>query len=179
MGRSGASTAAWYRPDWAILRRRKEMPAHAAGAGVALPPDAVAAHVHRPSAALRVLVVDDDPVNLHVTSAMLACWGIRPLLAADGVQAVALAGEQPLDLILMDLQMPVLDGLGATQEIRRAEQALSRARVPVVAYTSISPKRALLGNFGIDDVLAKPCDETALRDCLLHWCVAKESAPAR
>ncbi len=179
MGNTGASTEAWHWPDgWPVPLRRtgaREDATKAAPATVAL---AALAPNRRPAAALRVLVVDDDPVNLHVTRAMLSRWGIQPMLAADGAQAVALAAEQPLDLILMDLQMPVLDGLGATRQIRLAEQALCRTRVPVVAYTSMAPKPALLGDFGIDAVLTKPCDEPALRECLLRWCAPKESTLA-
>ena len=62
----------------------------------------------------RVLVVDDNPVNLMVISALLESRGLMPFLAADGAEAVALASEHHFDLILMDLQMPILDGLEAT-----------------------------------------------------------------
>jgi len=168
MGISSARARLW--PAWTSPRRRSGAATDAAAPGPALEAEAPSAPTHHPAAALRVLVVDDDPVNLHVTSAMLSCWGIKPMLAADGAQAVTLADEQPLDLILMDLQMPVLDGLGATRQIRRAEQALCRTRVPVVAYTSMATTPALLGDFGIDAVLTKPCDAPALRACLLRWC---------
>ena len=119
---------------------------------------------------LRVLVVDDDPVNLMVAAEMLSSLGIEPLLAENGAQAVALAGDLPLNLILMDLQMPVLDGLGATRQIRRVEAAHSRLRVPVVAYTTHSLVEPLLREHGFDGTLEKPCAMQALQDCLLRWC---------
>lgn len=119
---------------------------------------------------MRVLVADDNPVNLMLASEMLEHFGFQSVLAADGAQAVAIAANNRLDLILMDLQMPVLDGLGATRQIRRFERDQVRSRVPVVAYTSLTGVCGLFVDHGIDDVLEKPCDMPALRDCLLRWC---------
>lgn len=122
----------------------------------------------------RVLVVDDNPINRMLASEMLALWGINPLLAVDGAEAVALACELPLQLILMDLQMPVLDGLGATRQIRRFELERARPHVPIVAYTSAAfgADRRHLQHFGLDGVLAKPCEAHELHECLLQWCPA-------
>lgn len=131
---------------------------------------------------LQVLVVDDEPVNLMVASALLSGCGITPLLATDGAQAVALTREQQFDLILMDLQMPVLDGLGAAKQIRRIERELANPRAAIVAYTAMSPTEALLQACGIDGLLEKPCGMVALQDCLTRWCLAGAgamAAPAR
>lgn len=124
------------------------------------------------SGSIRVLVVDDNPVNLTAVSAMMEARGFVPLLAADGAEAVALACELPFDLVLMDLQMPVLDGFGATSAIRRFEQGHGRPAVPVVAYSSLSPGAAILAGHGIDGSLNKPCDDLELDACLLRWCPA-------
>ncbi len=120
----------------------------------------------------RVLVVDDNPVHRMLTSEMLSLWGIQALLAVDGSEAVALACERPLALILMDMQMPVLDGLGATQQIRRFELERGRARVPIIAYTSgaYGNGRMRLQDFGLDGLLAKPCEAHELHECLQRWC---------
>jgi CheY-like chemotaxis protein len=126
-------------------------------------------------AGLSVLVVDDDPSNLGVASDMLRNLGVTPALADNGAQAVALAQAQAFDLILMDLQMPVLDGLGATKRIRVFERERSAARVPVLAYTSFAVDKNLLRDCGLDGVLDKPCSRQALQDCLLRWC-AREAA---
>lgn len=128
----------------------------------------------------RVLVVDDDPVNLLVAGAMLARCGVDPLLAGDGAEAVALACELHLDLILMDLQMPVLDGYQATAQIRQFEDRHARPRVPIVAYTSTAAhaSRLLLREIGIDAVLHKPCDMQTLGACVKRWCSPVRAAPA-
>jgi CheY-like chemotaxis protein len=119
-----------------------------------------------------VLVVDDCAVNRTLTMAMLLRWGINPLLAADGAEAVALACEHAFDLILMDLQMPVLDGLAATAQIRRFDLDHARVRAAVVAYTSspIASDSAALSRLGLDAVLPKPCTLQSLEACLTRWC---------
>jgi CheY-like chemotaxis protein len=122
-----------------------------------------------------VLVVDDDPSNLEFADRLLRSLGIVPTLAEDGAEAVALAQARAFDLILMDLQMPMLDGLGATKRIRVIERDRSTARVPVLAYTTHSVGRDLLRDCGLDGVLDKPCSAQALQDCLVHWC-AREAA---
>jgi CheY-like chemotaxis protein len=119
---------------------------------------------------LGVLVVDDNPSNLAFAGDLLRILGITPTLAEDGAEAVALAGTRTFDLILMDLQMPVQDGLAATKCIRAAEHERSAARVPVLAYTSYALDRNLLRDCGLDGVLAKPCSAQALEGCLLRWC---------
>lgn len=131
----------------------------------------------QPSCALRVLVVDDNPANLMEISMLMRARGVVPFLAADGAEAVALACELPFDLILMDLQMPILDGLGASAAIRRFEATTSRPPVPVVAYTSSAPGATLLALYGINGSLSKPCEDQDLEDCLVQWCPNYRSAP--
>jgi CheY-like chemotaxis protein len=120
-----------------------------------------------------VLLVDDEPVNLIVASEMLSFIGIKPLMAANGAEAVALACELRLDLILMDLQMPVLDGFAATAQIRRLEREHSRRRVPVVAYTSdlVCGDLSRLRESGIFAVLEKHADLRTFRECVMRWCL--------
>jgi len=127
-----------------------------------------------------ILVVDDDPVNRTLASEILSCWGVKPLLAAGGAEAVALAHELRLDLILMDLRMPETDGFAATAQIRRFEREHGRRRVPVVAYTSatVSAEEPRLRDSGIDAVLHKPADAQALRACVARWCL-QEPHPQR
>jgi CheY-like chemotaxis protein len=119
---------------------------------------------------VRVLIVDDNPANLMAISALLEAKGIVPELAADGAQAVALVRGRPFDLILMDLQMPVLDGLEATSAIRLFEHGAYRPAVPVIACTSMSLGAGILAFHGLNGRLEKPCDDQTLEDCLTRWC---------
>ncbi len=107
---------------------------------------------------------------------MMESKGLVPLLAADGAEAVALAREMHFDLILMDLQMPILDGLAATAAIRRLESSCSRPEAPVVAYSSITLSASVLASHGMNGSLAKPCAEQDLEDCLVQWCPTYRSA---
>jgi len=105
--------------------------------------------------------------------ALLAHWHITPVLASDGIEAVTLAGEQDFDIILMDLDMPVLDGFRATQTIRRQERMVARCRrVPVVAYTANPAvlSEACWSRSGMDAVLAKPSVAAEMEECLRRWC---------
>ena len=124
-----------------------------------------------------VLVADDNPVNLMLIAALLESRGLFPTMAADGAEAVALASEMSFDLILMDLQMPVLDGLGATAAIRRFERAAGRPEVPVVAYSSALPPAVVLASCGISGNLCKPCSDQDLENCLVLWCPDYRAAP--
>jgi CheY-like chemotaxis protein len=119
---------------------------------------------------LRVLVADDNPAAVNEVGELLAGMGVTMLSADDGAQAVALCHGGNIDLVLMDLQMPVLDGLGATTQIRQQESQSTGARVPVVAYTSRACDRQLMRDCGLDAVLSKPCSEGSLRMCLARWC---------
>jgi signal transduction histidine kinase/ActR/RegA family two-component response regulator len=121
------------------------------------PPGAPDAH----PIAGRVLLVDDTVINRTMVAAMLRKRGLDVLEASDGAEAVAIAAEAELDLVLMDLRMPVMDGYDATRAIRAGEGV---RRVPVIALTaSVSAEvesDALAA--GMDAVLSKPVDQRAL-----------------
>jgi CheY-like chemotaxis protein len=115
-----------------------------------------------------VLLVEDNPVNAIVAQAWLQRLGVQVTAVTDGEQAVEMAIQRSFDLILMDCQMPGVDGFEATSRIRRHEQACGSSGVPIVALTA----NALQGDrerslaAGMDEHLAKPFDETQLRDVL-------------
>ncbi|MDT8758791.1 PAS domain S-box protein [Sphingomonas psychrotolerans] len=117
----------------------------------------------------RILVVDDVDLNRDLMLATLARYGANVSLACDGAEALALAHRERFDLILMDCQMPVLDGFEATRAIRTTEN--SGAEVPIVALTaSAQPqhlKRCIAA--GMNDHLAKPLDEKQLERVLRKY----------
>jgi CheY-like chemotaxis protein len=160
------------RLDDLLFRIRRRFAALPAFGAAAPGPCAPSASTLDALAAVRVLVVEDEPLHQLITREHLASFGITPLLAVDGAEAVARACDTPFDLILMDLQMPVLDGLTATRQIRRFEQEHARPRVPVIAHSSCAynSNESFLRDFGIDAVLEKPCSTNVLRECLMRWC---------
>jgi CheY-like chemotaxis protein len=143
----------------------------------ATPPRASAAPAALAADPIRVLVADDNPVNLMAIAAQMEWRGLVPVMATNGAEAVALACEARFDLVLMDLQMPVLDGLAATAAIRRFETTFSRPAVPVLAYSSSSPGASVLAAHGLNGSLAKPCQDDDLEDCLGRWCPGYQMVP--
>jgi two-component system sensor histidine kinase/response regulator len=124
----------------------------------------------------RVLVVDDNDINQLVAAAILEEVGIDVATADDGRQALDESQRTAYDLVLMDVQMPVMDGLDATRELRARG-----SRIPVVALTaSVSERdRQRCLEAGMDDVLAKPIEPEQLWHCLLRWVPAPaQAAPA-
>ncbi|MEO7337438.1 MAG: response regulator, partial [Caldimonas sp.] len=115
----------------------------------------------------RVLLVEDNPINQEVGSALLEVVGLLVDTADDGAQAVQLACSRPYDLVLMDMQMPGMDGLDATREIRR----LIGNALPIVAMTAnaFGADRAACLAAGMDDHIAKPVDPQTLYATLLRW----------
>ena len=119
-------------------------------------------------AGCRVLLAEDNPVNREVALSLLEDTGLQVDVAADGVEAVALASVQPYDLILMDVQMPRMDGLEATRTLRRHPEWAER---PILAMTAnaFSEDRQACLEAGMDDHIAKPVDPVELFDALSRW----------
>jgi len=113
-------------------------------------------------------------VNAEVTRAVLQHYGVEVVMAGDGAQAVTEHARQRFALILMDCQMPGMDGFEATRRIREAESASGAARTPVVALTAhaLAGYREQCLQAGMDDYLTKPFPAAALRDLLGRWFAA-------
>jgi CheY-like chemotaxis protein len=114
---------------------------------------------------MQVLLVDDNAVNQLIGKAMLETLGAHVTVVSGGHAAVEAAARQAFDLVLMDLQMPDLDGIEATRRVREGERSSGRARTPVVAVTgqACSDVAAACSTAGIDEVLAKPYTREQLR----------------
>jgi CheY-like chemotaxis protein len=113
---------------------------------------------------LEILLVEDTQANQKLVLELLAKRGHRVAVAGDGREAIQLAKQQAFDVILMDVQMPHVDGLQATSAIREAERKLTDRRVPIVAITAYAlpedERRCL--DAGMDAYVAKPIDGAKL-----------------
>jgi len=118
----------------------------------------------------RVLLAEDNLVNQEVAKAMLASMGLAVGIANNGEEALALIEQQTYDIVLMDCQMPVMDGYQATATIRE-RQAGATKRLPIVALTAnaMEGDRGQCLAAGMDDYLAKPYTRTQLQQVLGRW----------
>jgi signal transduction histidine kinase/DNA-binding response OmpR family regulator len=124
----------------------------------------------------RVLLVEDNPVNREVSTGMLELLGYHVTVAEDGQQALAKSAAESFDLILMDCQMPVMDGFTATAKIRDREQQTHAARLPIIALTAnaMDGDRERCLKTGMDDYLSKPFSQQALAEVLSRWYVRRD-----
>lgn len=121
-----------------------------------------------PRQGLRVLVVEDNLINQQVAQELLQGMGAEVSLAADGMQALEVVQQQSFDLVLMDMHMPVMDGLHATREMRKLPELAS---LPVLAMTANVMQKAIdaCHQAGMNDHLPKPIDPDVLRGKLVQW----------
>ena len=128
----------------------------------------------------RLLLVEDNPVNRLVAEKMLASLGHECDTAENGHIALERLAQAPYGLVLMDCQMPVVDGYEATRRWREQEAARGAARLPIVAMTAnaMAGDRQRCLDAGMDDYLAKPVGREQLDACLKRWLPAAADAPA-
>jgi CheY-like chemotaxis protein len=129
---------------------------------------------------LPLLLAEDNPVNQKVASIMLAKLGHEVEVVDNGAEAVAALARRRYRLVLMDVQMPVMDGYEAVRRIRMGEDGVLEPNVPVVALTAHAMKgdRQRCLDAGMDDYLAKPIDNRALGELLDRFLGATEPTPA-
>jgi len=118
-----------------------------------------------------VLIVEDNAVNQLVTEELVHSLGFEVVVADNGVTALEALTVGGIDLVLMDCQMPVMDGFQATRELRKREAASGALRLPIIALTANAVKgdRELCLAAGMDDYLSKPVDPHLLEIILLEY----------
>jgi PAS domain S-box-containing protein len=132
-------------------------------------------------AGAQILVVEDNPVNQRVAQRFLEKLGVEVTLAGNGAEALERIAKTDYAAVLMDCQMPVMDGFTATRRIRELEQARGAARrLPIIALTAnvMSEDRALCLAAGMDAHLGKPIDAAQLANCLERFLDRATLAPA-
>jgi len=136
----------------------------------------LAAPLLREDGPLRVLLVEDNTINQKLALALLERWGHQVTLAENGQVAVEQMGIQPFDVVLMDMMMPVMDGLEATQRIRAMHS--SAATVPIIAMTAnaMESDRERCLKAGMNDYISKPIKAADLQQ-LLHGVAAARHPP--
>jgi len=184
----------------AVARHGRAAPAPARPAPSALPPPAPASPPRAPapeeapappssSPPSRILVAEDHPVNQKLVARMLQRLGFAVDVVENGREAVEAVFRNDYKLVLMDCQMPEMDGFAATLEIRRREQAAGAARLPIIALTANvqAPDRMRCLESGMDGFLGKPVLPEQLRKTLEKWLgpsspvpsASPDSAPSR
>jgi CheY-like chemotaxis protein/HPt (histidine-containing phosphotransfer) domain-containing protein len=135
---------------------------------------------HASRAAWRLLVVEDNPTNQEVALGILEALGYHAEVAADGLLALQALAKSDYHLVLMDCQLPNLDGYEATRTIRAPGSAVRNHRVPIVAMTAhaMTGDREKCLASGMDDYLSKPLQPAALKRMLEKWLTAQPAAAA-
>jgi CheY-like chemotaxis protein/HPt (histidine-containing phosphotransfer) domain-containing protein len=118
---------------------------------------------------LRILVAEDNIINQQVTLGILGSFGCRADLAQDGAEALAMVQQRDYDLVLMDYQMPVMDGLAATKAIRALAAACAKVTIIALTASAMSGDRDQCLAAGMNDYIDKPLDRARLAALLDLW----------
>jgi signal transduction histidine kinase/ActR/RegA family two-component response regulator len=129
----------------------------------------------------RVLLAEDHPTNQKVVQLILEAVGVVPVIVENGAQALARLKAEPFDVVLMDMQMPELDGLSATAKLRDHERATGGRRTPVIMLTANALDEHVRASFeaGADAHLSKPIRAMALIEAIVAAMAGGEAASER
>jgi signal transduction histidine kinase/CheY-like chemotaxis protein len=124
----------------------------------------------------RILVAEDNSISTKVIRGMLGKLNLQPDTASNGEEALVAMKAQRYDLVLMDCEMPILDGFSATQQLRAWEVGNQRTRTPVVALTAhiLAEHKERARQAGMDGHMAKPVELSQLRELIEHWVAQRD-----
>ncbi len=138
----------------------------------------------RKSLRASVLLAEDNPVNVEVAKEYLASFGCTVVSVGNGLEAVAAMKNAKFDVVLMDCQMPIMDGLTATRRVREMERDSGRAATPIIALTAnaFAEDRERCLAAGMNDYLSKPYSEAQIYSAIETWmkpsAASRDAAPA-
>jgi signal transduction histidine kinase/CheY-like chemotaxis protein len=124
----------------------------------------------------RILVAEDNSISTKVIRGMLGKLNLEPDTASNGQDALQAMKAQRYDLVLMDCEMPILDGFSATQQLRAWELGSQRLRTPIVALTAhiLTEHKERARQAGMDGHMAKPIELSQLRELIEHWVAQRD-----
>jgi PAS domain S-box-containing protein len=157
---------------WFTVRLEKVAKAVAHVCGSAATRETAAAQLRREHAGARILLAEDEPMNQEVSCGLLAEAGLEVDLAEDGSQAVALASSTRYDLILLDMQMPNMNGVDAARAIRAASLNMGTTILAMTANAFEDDRQRCI-EAGMDGHIPKPVDPDVLYEMLLDWLTSK------
>jgi PAS domain S-box-containing protein len=127
----------------------------------------------------RILIAEDNSTNREVALGMLRNLGLRADAVADGAEAIRALESIPYDLVLMDMRMPVMDGIEATRRIRKSPSTVLNPDIPIIAMTAnaMQSDRDSCLAAGMNDFVSKPVSKGLLRDALKRWLRSPDADP--
>jgi CheY-like chemotaxis protein len=131
---------------------------------------------------MHILLVEDDSVNQKIATQFLSRWGMEVTIANDGTEAVELLNQKIFNLVLMDLNMPVMDGFEATRSIRASDDPYFKT-IPILAYTasSVADTKEKAEKLGMNDFIKKPLSPEEMHYKINHYAIssAVDARPLR
>ncbi len=175
-----ASSTPGYGATFLVSLPLRYIGANATAPSQALAPTSAADDAEEACQSLRVLAAEDNTVNQLVLKTLLTQIGIEPVIVSNGAEAVEAWAREPWDAILMDIQMPGMDGPTATGVIRTREAAEGRARTPIIALTANAMAHQVADYIagGMDGFVAKPIEVSRLFEALQQAIDIRDAARA-
>lgn len=133
---------------------------------------------HKVANPFRILVAEDNIINQKLILRLLRNMGFQPDLAENGLEVLEALEKNSYNLILMDIQMPKMDGIQATKEILERYDPEERPKIIAVTACAAKGDRERFLDIGMDDYIGKPIDIARFRDCIVNW-MSRSAHPVR